>query len=157
MKKEKQYIDVNPEQMGVVLDFLSVIFEDDVENYWNLISKVDQARVYGMYRAALSLDLVEEQLSFKEYVEEQFMKEHRKQYEKLRNNDPGIASHLRYTEDGECLVYVLPSVTEVRIVKEPTQEYVFPVTLTMDTNVENGEITSEWKVRMYSDQEYKYL
>lgn len=143
------------EQSDIVFQFIEKLYSNDVEGYWKLISKVDQARVFGMYSVFKDSDQYNG-ISFFDYVRDYFKAEQSKVYEKVKE-DAGISTTLRYTEEGEVQVYLFENVQVPRTYIGEVQERVFPVTLTIDTNIINGEIVSEWKVRMYIDQFYKYL
>ncbi|MEV9640435.1 hypothetical protein ABZ756_07030 [Mammaliicoccus sciuri] len=154
MESEKKHTEVSKEQADLVFGFLEVLFGDDVNAYWSLISKVDQARVYGMYKAGIANGSITKHYSFGEYVKEKFMYAHRERYEKVKNN-PGVATHLRYTDDGEPQIFVLENVIAPRHYIAETQAKVFPVTLTVDSIVDKDDVSFNWKVRMYLDQDYK--
>lgn len=148
-----EYTSVTEEQTNLTFGFIKVLFEEDVNEYWSLISKVDKARVLGMYKIAKDL---KEGISFHDYVKYEFMYPQREIYEKVKENS-GLASHLRYTDEGEPVVYLLENITEPIVYEEATQVKVFPVTLTLDTEVNNNEIITIWKVRLYFDKEYEIL
>jgi len=143
------------EQSDIVFQFIDKLFSNDVEGYWKLISKVDQARIYGMYKAFAKYNQYNE-ISFYDYVKDYFKSKQSKNYERVKDNT-GISTTLRHTEEGEIQVFLLENVQAARIYTTEVQERVFPVILTIDTNVVNGEIIAEWKVRIYIDQFYKYL
>lgn len=143
------------EQSETVFAFLKSLAEENVPNYWNLISVVDQSRVYGMYRAFInSSDSIE--ISFHDYVKDFIMLEQLPSYERVLES-PGVAEFLRYTLEGEPQVLVLEDVKVPRAYITKTQERVYPVTLRLDSNYKNGELDASWKVRLYEDQFYKYL
>jgi hypothetical protein len=156
MSDNKERPKILPEQSALVFNFLEVMFSEDVEQYWNMVSKVDQARIYGMYRAYTMQESVND-LSFLEYVRDHIKPDHVAMYEKLRGNNPGISQTLRYTEDGEALVYLLEDVQVPRVYIAQTETNVFPMTLTVDADYFQGEVIASWKVRLYTDQLYKTL
>ncbi len=146
--------EITKEQSDVAFKFIEALFGDNVEEYWSLISKVDKARVFGMYRQYTSEH--GEQLQFKQYVEHYTKAEQAKLYEGLKDNNPGISKTLRYTEEGEAEVHLHPNVIATRAYIVPTQVRVFPLILTIDSEFNQGEITAEWKVRLYTDKLYEF-
>lgn len=156
METEKKHTEITKEQADLVFKFLEALFGENADDYWSVISKVDQARVYGMYKAEIANDSITEDYSFNEYVKENFMYAQRERYEKVKVN-PGVATHLRYTDEGEPQIFVLENVIAPRHYIAETQAKVFPVTLTVDSIVDKDDISFEWKVRMYLDQDYKKI
>lgn len=156
MGTDKEWPSLSVEQMRVAQQFLDCIFGDDVDAYWGLISKVDKARLFGMYRARCDED-TEDFISFREYIADSIMPDHANNYEKLRDNNPGISTTLRYTEEGEALVYLLEDVKESKVFTKETKTLIFPLTLTVDAEYDKGEVTYQWKVRAYSDKLYEIL
>ncbi|WP_041580558.1 hypothetical protein [Bacillus sp. 1NLA3E] len=146
---------VTKDQSELVFKFMELLFSEDVEGYWDCISKVDQARVYGMYRVVAETDIYDD-ISFFDYVKHYFKPKQEEIYERVKEH-PGLATHVRYTDEGEVLLYLLQDVQVPRVYIAETQEYVFPITLTIDTEVSNGEVNAKWKVRLYTDQNYKDL
>lgn len=152
----EEYNEISQEQSQIVFRFLNTLFRENVQEYWDTISKVDQARVYGMYKAAITTEALDVTVQFSDYVREQFMIPQRELYERVKEN-PGVATHLRYSKEGEPQIFVLENVVAPRYYIAPAQERVFPVTITIDTMVSDKEVVAEWKVRMYIDQDYKYV
>lgn len=148
--KENMNESLNHEQLDAVDNFLTNLFGDDIDAYWSSISKVDQARVYGIYIGSDS------SLSFKDYVREQFMLPQQKEYENLKEN-VGIAQFIKYSEQGEPEAQLKLNTTDVEVYNEPTEIHGRRLTLALDTDVINKEIVSVWKVRMYSDKSYVSL
>jgi hypothetical protein len=150
-------ITIHKELAELVLRFLEKLFSDDVEGYWNCISKVDQARIYGMYSAFMQQTEVKEQMTFYEYVRDYVKAQQEKIYERVREN-PGISNRVRYTDDGEFLIYLLEDTKVPRVYIAPTEEPVFPVVVTADATLNNNNnVHIEWKVRLYRDHLYKAL
>ncbi|MEC0171668.1 hypothetical protein [Paenibacillus graminis] len=147
---------ISKEQSDLAFEFLRIIFSDDVDRYWSLISKVDKARIFGMHRQ-YSNENGESSISFREYVAKIIMPEHAENYSKLRDNSPGVSTTLRYSEQGEGLLYLLENVTEPRVYETETEVKVFPLIVTMDCEYVNGDVKAEWKVRMYNDKLYEEL
>ncbi|MEK4878912.1 MULTISPECIES: hypothetical protein [Paenibacillus] len=153
---QENWPQISKEQSDLAFQFLRVIFSDDVDEYWRLISKVDKARIFGMHRQ-YSLETGIDSVSFREYVTSIIMPEHAEHYAKLRNNNPGVSTTLRYTEEGEGLLYLLENVTEPRVYEKETEVKVFPLIVTSDCEYVNGEVNAEWRVRMYNDKLYETL
>lgn len=143
------------EQSDLAFEFIELLFSEDIHGFWNIISKVDQARLYGMYRADVDLEDGQD-ISFLEYIRDVIKPDIEEIYEEVREGS-GIATHERFTDEGETLVYLLPNVNEPTVYTETTQEVVFPVSMTVDANLFNGQVNYEWKIRLYADQEYKVL
>lgn len=80
----------------------------------------------------------------------------REMFEKVKEN-PGVATHLRYSKEGEPQIFVLENVAGQRYYIPPAQERVLLVTKTLDIMVSDEEVVGKWKVRMYLDQDYKYV
>lgn len=152
MSTEREPVSVSPEQLDAFSDFLQYLFEEDVVRYWSTISKVDQARVYGMYIG--QSDMIDPDYTFHDYVKNEFMVPQREIYETVKEN-AGFAQFIRYSEEGEPQIFMKANVTEKETYNEPTPFNMVPITLTLDTHFEQGEAKSSWKVRMYSDQLYK--
>lgn len=149
-------ITITKEQSALAFNFLEALFSGDVDAFWKNVSKVDQARIYGMYRA-YKMQEHSQDISFLDYVSDYIMPDVEKQYEGLRDNNPGIASHTRNTSEGEMIVLMLPNVKVSRTYIAETQVLAYPIHMTIDANYKNGEIIVEWKIRIYVDQDYKYL
>lgn len=156
MSIEKQPTLVTPEQLDAMSDFLQYLFEDDVRSYWNTISKIDQARVYGMYIVQLNMEVFRDNYGFYDYVQEEFMIPQREVYESVKEN-AGFAQFIRYSDEGEPQIFMKANVPETEVYNEPTQVEVVPVTLTLDTDIKKENINSVWKVRIYSDKLYQSL
>jgi hypothetical protein len=152
----EKYIDISQEQAAITLKFIESVFSEDVEAYWENISKVDQARVYGLYRSAIITNSLDPHVTFYDYVRDNFKVKHEEQYANVKEY-PGLASHVRYTDEGEIMLYVLEDVQVSRTYIAEAMEKVYPVILTIDADIENNEINPCWKVRIYTDQEYKKL
>lgn len=150
---EKVWPQIFKEQSDVAFKFLECLFSKDVTGYWDLISKVDKARVYGMYRQYIN-EIGFQELSFKDYVTEHIMPDHAKNYEGLRDNTPGLSTTLRHTDQGEALLYLMDNIEEPKIMEEETLAYVFPLILTLDANYDNEQTEVVWKVRIYQDKLY---
>lgn len=156
MSTEREPVSVLPEQADAIFDFLQHLFGDDVKSYWNSISKIDQARVYGMYVTQGGTEVFRENYSFYDYVKEEFMVPQRETFETVKEN-AGFAQFIRYSDEGEPQVFMKANVSEVEIYNEPTNIKAVPITLAFDTNIKKDEIKSVWKVRMYSDKFYEHL
>ncbi|WP_127549701.1 hypothetical protein [Paenibacillus amylolyticus] len=152
---EETRAQISKEMSDVAFNFLDMMFNANIEGYWNSISKVDKARIFGMYRQYSSEETTE--FSFRDYIEQEILPGHTKYFEGLRDNNPGISATLRYTEEGEALLYLFPDVQETRIIEEEREELVYPLTLTIDTEFNNGEVSHIWKVRAYRDKWYENL
>lgn len=152
-------ITISLEQSDLAFNFLKHLFSDskkDTQNLWDCISKVDQARIYGMYSDYVS-QVYSEKISFRKYVEEYIKPDIVELFLGLKDNNPGIATHTRNTKEGEVTIYMLPDVKVSRTYIAESPEYVFPIHMTIDTNLKYDEITHEWKIRIYTDQDYKNL
>lgn len=147
---------ITKEQSDLAFEFLRCLFDEDVDGYWETISKVDKARLYGMYRHYVNVSDSSD-YSFRDYLIQEIMPGHTENYEKLRGNSPGISTTLRYSDEGEALIYLFEAVTQSRIIEKESYEYVFPLTLTIDTEYSRGDISHSWKVRAYSDKLYEKL
>lgn len=147
-------LQVTQEQADLVSNFLKALFGNNVEAYWSLISKVDQSRIYGMY---IAVDVPEnERISFYDYVKDYVKAEQEKIYQEI-SQLPGISNIIRFTEEGEVEIYAFGNVEEVEEYTTPTEKRTIPIVLTLDTHIVQGEITTHWKVRLYTDQSYKHL
>ncbi|MFD2446397.1 hypothetical protein ACFSO7_20760 [Bacillus sp. CGMCC 1.16607] len=155
MTKTEQ-LDILQEHSNLAFSFFEFLFSEDVDGFWALVSKVDQARVYGMYRAYIDQDY-SEPLTFRDYIKNHIKPDIEQIYIPLKDNNPGIATHQRYTEDGETVVFLLPNITEPKVYETETEELVFPITMTIDASLINNEVSADWKVRIYRDQDYKVL
>ncbi|PKH10654.1 hypothetical protein [Planomicrobium sp. MB-3u-38] len=156
MATGKEPTSVTSEQVEAMSDFLQYLFEDDVNLYWSSISKIDQARVYGMYIGQVNTGVFKDSYGFYDFVKEEFMIPQREVYENVKEN-AGFAQFIRYSDEGEPQIFMQANVSETKIYNEPTQVEVVPITLALDTDIKKDEIKSVWKVRMYSDKLYQSL
>jgi len=156
--KEQAYVEINKQISDLAFRFTKVMFEDDVKSFWECISAVDQSRAFGFYTALLKNEILnEEEYSFSEFIKVNFMDTFKKNYIKLKG-DCGIANHLRISETGIPMVFMLPNVITPRhyIVESP--ENVLPLYLGVDTSMNNNnELIGEWKIRLYYDENYKKI
>lgn len=152
---EGKHDQITLEQSELVFKFIERLFNGDVQEYWDLISKIDQARVFGMFTSMKQLE-PENDISFYDYVDIYFRDRQKQIYEKVREN-PGLATHQRITDYGELLLYVLDDVKVPRVYIAETEVKVFPIVLTVDAELEDGQLNAVWKVRLYNDKLYKDL
>ncbi|MGG3662110.1 hypothetical protein [Bacillus gobiensis] len=143
------------EHSNLAFDFLNKVRGEDVEAYWDLICKVDQARVYGMYRAFMLTKYFDGR-TFYDYVKNDFMIEHAKNFEGI-TGEPGISDRIRYTEQGDILLYLLNDVQVPRVYIAKTEARVFPLTITLDCTYIDNELNAQWKVRIYQDKFHETL
>ncbi|PAD39827.1 hypothetical protein [Terribacillus sp. 7520-G] len=144
------------EHVDLAYGFIRAVKGNNVNLYWSFISKVDKARVFGMYRSFVQSEHFKGE-DFRKYIKEYFMREHAKKYNGL-DNAPGISTTKRYTDLGDVKLYLLNNVEEPMIIDSPTEMNVFPITVTYDCYLKgNNEIKGEWKVRMYEDDLYNDL
>lgn len=152
---ETQYVEINQEIADLVFNYIEALYQDDVKVFWGLISNKDKARVYGIYLALSKEGHIDESIfSFEDFIEREFQYEIRKNYERVKTNS-GIASHLRFSEEGSPFVYLTSGVTEYEIIEEPTVKNVWPIYLDVDTNWNGTEVQGTWKVRIYEDHQYE--
>lgn len=152
---EVEYQNISKELSDIAFEFLRCLYGDDVERYWSMISKVDKARVYGMYLAIRELSEDSDQ-SFMEYVRTKFQLVNRELFEKFKEN-PGIATHMRYTDEGDILLLIINDVQVPRFYIAETQVEACPLVITLDTEINSGEFSTEYKVRLYNDKLYDEL
>ena len=145
---------ITKEQADIAFKFLNALFSEDVEGYWNTISQVDQARVYGQYLVATELKYTED--SFRQFVHNNYQLKQREIYKEVKEK-AGIATHIRYTDEGEITLYFLEDVQVPRVYIAETEVKGYPLVIALDTDIVNGEYKVEWKVRIYKDQHYKSL
>ncbi|WP_055108973.1 hypothetical protein [Paenibacillus ihumii] len=145
---------VTNEQLDLVHRFFKVVFGDNVEEYWEIICKADQSRVYGMYMQHTQNG---GNVTFKDYIQNQIKVEHAKIYEKYKENSPGISSQLRFSDEGEATILIMEDVKVPRVYITPTEVMTIPLTLTIDTYYNKGDIVLKWKVRLYADNNYSRL
>lgn len=146
---------LSPDQIQCVKDFLHCLFEDDVKSYWNKISRIDQARVFGMYKAMLDLDL-SATITFDDYVDKEFKKYQEELYIKLKKNS-GFSSTHRYTRAGDVMVYAFENIRGSVTYIGKSLTNVFPIILTLDARYKNNQLSGEWRVRLYEDYWFESL
>ncbi|MCM3488793.1 hypothetical protein M3689_05665 [Alkalihalophilus marmarensis] len=151
MSYQEEYKTISAEHIELVNNFIEKLFEGDVQDFWDCVSKVDQARIYGMYRVVLQYN---DDLTFEQYLINDIIPGIKEVY-KGALPSPGIASHLRVSETGEFLVYIVPNTEEGRLINEPTLETVFPVGMTIDADIIDNEVQHSLKVRLYHDNNYQ--
>lgn len=154
---QEGHIELTLGMSEAVFKFIESLFEDDVNDFWQRIYEVDQARLYGIYETVLvKEELNTEVYSFPEFIESEVINKLRYKFSKFKNN-PGVASHLRFDENGMPMVFLLENVVAERHYIAEVEENVHPVYLGLNSTFSNKEVSVEWKVRLYNDISYKHL
>lgn len=158
MSSDKEpYIEITREMANAAFNFVNSLFKDDLEAFWNSVSIVDQARIYGIYRTIIDKEnLSFDQYSFSEFIKTEFVDVLRYKMENYEEN-PGIATHLRFSEDGIPMVYLLQNTLVPRHYIAESEDQVYPIFLGLDTDFNDGMITTNWKVRIFDDKSYSKL
>gem|GEM_PF-2722689 len=154
--KEQINVEISREISDLAFRFTKVMFEDDVKNFWECVSAVDQSRAFGIYTAIIKNEnMDEDNFSFSDFIKENYMDIFKVNYEQLKSN-PGIATHLRFSDLGMPMVFMLPNSIAPRYYIADAMENVFPLFLGVDTSIDaNGELVGRWKIRLYDDEDYK--
>lgn len=151
MNDQLEIRDILDERSELAFDFIEKLFADDLQGFWDYVSKVDQARIYGMYRVELQYN---QDLTFEQYLTNHIVPGIKEVY-KGALPSPGLASHVRIADTGEFMVYMVPNTYEARLVDEPTLETVLPIVMTIDADIINKELVHSLKVRLYQDNSYQ--
>lgn len=153
--KQEEHIEITQEISDLAFRFTDIIFGDDVERFWDCISAVDQSRAFGIYATLLEKENKDENdFSFSDFVKQNYMDPFKVNYVDLKG-DPGIASHLRFSDDGIPMIFMIPNVIAPRHYIAEAAEFVFPLFLGIDTSMDaNNELIAEWKIRLYDDANY---
>ncbi|MDE0563364.1 hypothetical protein [Exiguobacterium sp. B2(2022)] len=154
---KKIYVEITSEMADATFNFVNRLFEEDLEAFWDSVCAVDQARIYGIYRTILD----KENLSFRQYSYSRFIKNEFVNLLRLKmknyKENPGIATHLRFSKDGVPMVYLLQNTIVPRHYIAESEEMVYPIFLGLDTVYKEGEIVAEWKVRLYDDESHSKI
>lgn len=158
MNSDKEsYVEITREMADATFNFVNSLFEEDLEAFWNTISVVDQARIYGIYRTIIDKeDISFEQYSYSEFIKNEFVNLLRYKMENYKEN-PGIATHLRFSKDGVPMVYLLQNTLVPRHYIAESEELVYPIFLGLDTVFKDGKIVASWKVRLYDDESHSKI
>lgn len=159
MKSNPQdHIEITQEISELAFRFTKLMFKNDVKKFWDCISSIDQSRVYGIYTTYLEKEnKLQEEFMFKDFIEKNYLDPFKMNYAALKG-EPGIASHLRFSDDGIPMVFMIPDVIAPRYYIAEATEVVYPLFLSLDTSLDaNNELITEWKIRLYDDMNYKNI
>jgi len=155
-KYQGEYVDVLPEQVKLVTDFIDSLKENDIESFWSMISNKDQARVYGIFKTLERHNHKELNQTFQGFIKQEIFEPWKQRYEHLFE-DLGILTHLRFTENGEHIICTQNNVVVARYYIAPAEEIVYPFTLTVDVEMKKMDFKSVWKIRLYDDLEFENI
>lgn len=153
----ESHFEITREMADATFTFVKRLFEDDLEAFWDSISVVDQARIYGTYRTIIEKEeLSFEQYSYSDFIQNEFVNLLRYKMQSYKDN-PGIATHLRFSKDGVPMVYLLENTIVPRHYIAESEEEVYPIFLGLDTFFHDGEVVARWKVRLYDDESHSKI
>lgn len=146
-KENFAYADkITPEQSQFASDFLKVLFEDNLENYWALVSDIDKGIAFGFHDANIQYNnprtIIDTILELRDTQ--------RKLFAPVRDNC-GVSHTVRYTTHGEAYIYLLENVIVSRTYIAETPAKVYPLRVVIDAKYENHKINARLKVRVYDD------
>ena len=146
-----QYVDVTKEQSDLGFSFIEALKNDDLISFWSLVCELDKSRVYGIYYS-----LKNEQLflgEFEDFVRTEIFEFVKEKYKNVFDNT-GIASHLRFSEFGEHIIFMVPNtVAPVHFIAE-AEIYVFPITILPEIKMNKMDSEVSWKARIYNDRDF---
>lgn len=136
--------EVTSDQLGAAVDFLDILFSDDLSAFWDSLADIDKSRAQGVFLANEHFNANAE---FGLFLEE-LRSSVRSRYTKVRV-DPGFSTSARYTEYGEVYIYAFENVKTAFVVEEETQMMISPIILSPNIRYENGEYSINYKISIY--------
>ncbi|WP_127486827.1 hypothetical protein [Paenibacillus ehimensis] len=138
--------ELTPDQSQFASEFIDVLFSDDIERYWNLVSEIDKGIAFGFHDANRQYNNPRKMIDTINELREA----HRKLFSPVRENC-GVSKTVRYTRDGEAYIYLLENVVVPRTYIAATETKVYPLRVVIEARYENQQITARLKVRVYDD------
>ncbi|MBM4761385.1 hypothetical protein [Bacillus sp. B15-48] len=144
---EYQFTDkIQPQQMGLVSDFLNSLKSDDVELFWESLSREDKAYVYGSFRALHTNGF--EDLSIEDWKKQSF-KRIKVQYKEYIG-EYGVASIVRYYNKLLGDLYLQKDVKDNITDTAETEKMGIKLPIVLQTCLTaDDEIVGEWKLALF--------
>lgn len=146
--------EITEEQRDVIFEFLGALYGNDVKAYWSFISKVDQARAYGMYSGAEASE--EDLIPFSDYVSQYIKAKQEETYQEVRESTD-FSNQVTFNEHGDVEVRLFKNTKEAKVYAQQTEKRMINVTLTNEAEFHESELRQQWKVRLFLDEKYKDL
>ncbi|QWF75717.1 hypothetical protein KFF76_06170 [Bacillus subtilis] len=133
-------------QLECATTFLDAIFSEDVQEFWSVLAKSEQAYIIGMYETNKHFGV---DPRFKEFLKE-IQEECQKGFEKVQD-DWGISQTARYTKNGDVYVYFFENIQTQVVAIKPLQATVYPLVLSPENEFSDGEYRLVYRLKLSSD------
>jgi hypothetical protein len=144
---------ITPEMVTAANDFIKALFHGSLEEYWNVLSDIDQATIYAHY-SYIKASRLDDYDGFADYLG-QNREEDREDFARLREHC-GISNWVKYSPCGDVYLKLFENIRgEVHVIV-PTPVDAMPLRLTAQTQFIEEPLgyTLCWKVRLV-DMEIK--
>ncbi len=130
--------ELTKEQQEAARNFIQVLFQEGLSEFWNILCDIDKSRIYGLYEANHYYDSDVELHGFVQEIRDNV----RAVYAPLQGQG-GISTKVRYTSEGKMYVYILGSGENPRV---------YPVGLMPETYIEEERFSQRLQISIYNDE-----